>query len=383
MRPPATGAPSVPRSSPRIVPLRPIRAPIAVGALVAAALVVSALAGWARGGPRDSDRAEAMSTASCASTLDASWMPERPVPGTVFIVRVRSADPGIAPQGRVASEPLHFSPDSAGGWYSLAPVSIDASKQIDVILTCAGEPADSAMHVISLAEATYPLERLRVAPRFSAKPDSALLARQRREAARAAAVSARSHETPRLWSEPFKRPRDTRVTSIYGSGREFNGTVTSRHMGTDFAGAVGAPVRVANRGVVRLVDRFFLGGNVVYVDHGEGLVTVYLHLSKQLVAEGLNELSFRLGFRSVDGFAERVVYREFFPRGLTALDDIDEATLGTRPNLGHVTAREEVTSLLRQLKLPLDERGRRRAANRAEWFNSVDKPLEIHDILGA
>jgi chromosome partitioning protein len=105
--------------------------------------------------------------------------------------------------------------------------------------------------------------------------------------------------------------------------------------------------------------------------------------NKQLVADGLKELSFRLGFRSVDGFAERVVYREFFPRGLTALDDIDETTLGTKPSLGHVTAREEVTSLLRQLKLPLDERGRRRAANRAEWFNSVDKPLEVHDILGA
>jgi chromosome partitioning protein len=105
--------------------------------------------------------------------------------------------------------------------------------------------------------------------------------------------------------------------------------------------------------------------------------------NKQLVADGLNELSLRLGFRSIDGFAERVVYREFFPRGLTALDDLDEATLGTRPNMGHVTAREEVTSLLRQLKLPLDERGRRRAANRAEWFSQVDKPLEIHDILGA
>ena len=103
--------------------------------------------------------------------------------------------------------------------------------------------------------------------------------------------------------------------------------------------------------------------------------------NKQLVADGLKELSLRLGFRSIDGFAERVVYREFFPRGLTALDDLDEATLGTRPNLGHVTAREEVTSLLRQLKLPLDERGRRRAANRAEWFSQVDKPLELHDIL--
>jgi chromosome partitioning protein len=51
--------------------------------------------------------------------------------------------------------------------------------------------------------------------------------------------------------------------------------------------------------------------------------------------------------------------------------------------MGHVTAREEVTSLLRQLKLPLDERRRRRAANRAEWFNQVDKPLELHDIFGA
>jgi chromosome partitioning protein len=105
--------------------------------------------------------------------------------------------------------------------------------------------------------------------------------------------------------------------------------------------------------------------------------------NKQLVAGGLKELSLRMGFRAIDGFAERVVYREFFPRGLTALDDLDEATLGTRPSMGHVTAREEVTSLLRQLKLPLDERGRRRAASRAEWFAQVDKPLEVHDILGA
>src|SRR5260221_9389326 len=74
--------------------------------------------------------------------------------------------------------------------------------------------------------------------------------------------------------------------------------------------------------------------------------------NKQLDTAGLKELSLQLGFRSLDGFAERVVYREFFPRGLTALDDLDEATLGTRPSLGHVTAREEVTSLLRQLKLP-------------------------------
>src|SRR6188768_536225 len=84
--------------------------------------------------------------------------------------------------------------------------------------------------------------------------------------------------------------------------------------------------------------------------------------NRRLVGEGLNELALRLGFRFTDGFAERVIYREFFPRGLTALDDLDENTLGTRPNMSHATAREEVMQLLGQLKLPLDERGQKRAA---------------------
>ena len=101
------------------------------------------------------------------------------------------------------------------------------------------------------------------------------------------------------------------------------------------------------------------------------------------VADVLDGLSFRLGCRSIDGLVERAVYREFFPRGLTALDDLDQANLGTRPNAGHIAARKEVTDLLNQLKLPLDERGRRRAANRAEWFAQIDKPLKTFDIIDA
>jgi chromosome partitioning protein len=103
--------------------------------------------------------------------------------------------------------------------------------------------------------------------------------------------------------------------------------------------------------------------------------------NKRLVGDGINELSKRMGFRSVDGFAERVVYREFFPRGLTALDDLDEATLGTRPNMSHVTAREEVIGLLNALRLPMSENGRRRAAARAEWYSVVDQPLQVHDVI--
>jgi chromosome partitioning protein len=103
--------------------------------------------------------------------------------------------------------------------------------------------------------------------------------------------------------------------------------------------------------------------------------------NKKLVGEGINELSRRMGFRYVDGFAERVVFREFFPRGLTALDDLDEMTLGTRPNMSHVTAREEVISLLNALHLPLSENGKRRAAARAEWYSVMDLPLQVHDVL--
>ena len=88
-----------------------------------------------------------------------------------------------------------------------------------------------------------------------------------------------------------------------------------------------------------------------------------------------------MGFRCVDGFAERVVYREFFPRGLTALDDLDEPTLGARPNMSHLTAREEVIGLLNMLHLPLSENGKRRAAARAEWYSVMDQPLQVHDVI--
>jgi chromosome partitioning protein len=99
------------------------------------------------------------------------------------------------------------------------------------------------------------------------------------------------------------------------------------------------------------------------------------------VGESLNELGLRLGFRLIDGFSERVVYREFYPRGLTALETLDEATLGMRPSLSHETARQEVMGVLAALKLPIDERGRRRAAARQEWLAALDKPLEVGDVL--
>jgi chromosome partitioning protein len=103
--------------------------------------------------------------------------------------------------------------------------------------------------------------------------------------------------------------------------------------------------------------------------------------NKRLVGQGLGELADRLGFRCAEGLAERVIYRELFPRGLTALDNLDEPTLGTKPSLSHAAARLEVMSFVEALRLPLDARGKRRAAARSEWYAALEKPLEIHDIV--
>ena len=101
----------------------------------------------------------------------------------------------------------------------------------------------------------------------------------------------------------------------------------------------------------------------------------------QRFVEGLGELAARLGFRTTDALAERVIYREFFPHGLTALDDFDEEALGTSASVSHLTARHELMSLFQSLRLPLDERARQRAAAHAEWLAARDRPLEVDDVL--
>jgi chromosome partitioning protein len=74
--------------------------------------------------------------------------------------------------------------------------------------------------------------------------------------------------------------------------------------------------------------------------------------NRRHVGASLEQVSEMLGFRLVQGIAERVVYRELFPRGLTALDRFDGKTLGSEAGPSHLAARREVEDLIRNLKLP-------------------------------
>jgi chromosome partitioning protein len=75
--------------------------------------------------------------------------------------------------------------------------------------------------------------------------------------------------------------------------------------------------------------------------------------NRKSVVRSLGEVSGELGFRIADGISERVVFREFFLRGLTALDPLDGRTLGAEPTMSHLAARREVAALIDSLKLPL------------------------------
>ena len=98
--------------------------------------------------------------------------------------------------------------------------------------------------------------------------------------------------------------------------------------------------------------------------------------NRRNMADSLKDLAMRLGCRLADGISERVIFRELFPIGMTALDDLSDDTLGQGPTLSHLSARQEVRSLLSVLRLPVDEVGRRRAEARQIWLANADKPME-------
>jgi murein DD-endopeptidase MepM/ murein hydrolase activator NlpD len=235
---------------------------------------------------------------SFAGTLGAqatrlSIAPVRPEPGA--IVRLTLADPAsradavVSVRGSMAGEPLHFLPSGPGTWHAIGGVPVDATGSLlaNAEVRHASGKIDLVRARVTLPKLPPPVAQpLAVDSSFSRPLDSATAARVERENARAREVGKRAHDSPLMWTTSFLRPRTSAITSEFGSGRVFNGKVTSRHLGVDFRGAVGEPVRAANRGVVALADNFFLAGNVVYIDHGGGLVTAYFHLSKTLVSVG-------------------------------------------------------------------------------------------------
>jgi murein DD-endopeptidase MepM/ murein hydrolase activator NlpD len=217
-----------------------------------------------------------------AATLllqDISWQPALPRQGSLIVVSA----PG-AITGEVAGEPLHF---RGGTALAAVPLSTTDSTELETLsIRWDGAVVGKTAYVPVTPRKAPVNEQVRAAERFTPPPDSALQTRIDRERALMGEAARHAHDLPRLWKAHFVRPRTARITSVFGSGRQVNGVWRSRHAGLDIAGPKGAPVRASNRGIVALVGDFFFGGISVFVHHGDGVMTVYHHLSRALVAVG-------------------------------------------------------------------------------------------------
>jgi murein DD-endopeptidase MepM/ murein hydrolase activator NlpD len=172
-------------------------------------------------------------------------------------------------------------------WYALAGVDVKSPAGPSTLeisaRTADGAPLDLSRGV-EILPAHYRTGTLTVAPKFVAPgPDE--LARIKAEVELKRRIFASSAAEP-LWSGDFRAPVHAPPTDSFGTRRIFNGQLASVHEGMDFRAATGTPVHAGNSGVVVLAQPLYYEGNSVVIDHGLGLFTISMHLSRIDVHEG-------------------------------------------------------------------------------------------------
>ena len=138
---------------------------------------------------------------------------------------------------------------------------------------------------VSVRDRSFPVQRINL------PPGKAGLEGTEDEMSRVAAF--KQLETPqKFWNDSFLKPNQGRLSTVYGVRRYYNGVFAKDyyHRGIDYAGAEGSPVIAPAAGRVALVGRvsqgFRLHGNCVGIDHGQGVTSIFMHLSQINVKQG-------------------------------------------------------------------------------------------------
>jgi len=90
----------------------------------------------------------------------------------------------------------------------------------------------------------------------------------------------------RKWNGNFSAPVDAATSDVFGSQRIFNGVAQRPHFGLDYRVPTGTPVAAMNDGTILLARFLYFEGNCVVIDHGQGLLTLYFHMSELKMKEG-------------------------------------------------------------------------------------------------
>ena len=143
----------------------------------------------------------------------------------------------------------------------------------------------SKREIFHIKKKNYTEQRITIADTKLVSPPAKELDRIRRESAEQKAVYASF--TPQIdLSKGFIMPLEGRKTSLYGHRRFFNDVPRSPHSGLDIAAPTGTPIVAPGPGKVALKGDFYFNGKTILLDHGQGLITMYCHMSEYMVEEG-------------------------------------------------------------------------------------------------
>jgi murein DD-endopeptidase MepM/ murein hydrolase activator NlpD len=137
---------------------------------------------------------------------------------------------------------------------------------------------------VDIKDKTYPTQRLTLPKQMVNLSDQNLSRYYKEKEVVTEVLSHRSQG--RFWSLPLARPVPGEVSSAFGLQRFINDQPRSPHKGVDFRGGMGVPIKVCADGIVDLVGDHYFSGRSVYVDHGQGVMSMYFHLSEIDVREG-------------------------------------------------------------------------------------------------
>jgi murein DD-endopeptidase MepM/ murein hydrolase activator NlpD len=189
------------------------------------------------------------------------------------------------PRARVSVDGVVTGQASASG---LFVVGFDRDAKPQTIITVSGADGASAEHHADIADGHWDVQRIDGLPQDQVTPeDPALLARIAAENVRKTAGFASNIDAD-YFRDGFDLPvKATRISARFGGQRILNGTPERPHYGTDLAAPVGTPIHAPCQGLVCFAETgLHYEGGLTLIDHGQGLVTAYLHQSKVLAQRG-------------------------------------------------------------------------------------------------
>jgi hypothetical protein len=143
----------------------------------------------------------------------------------------------------------------------------------------------SETRAIAVARRQWDVQAITGLPPAQVTPDETALRRILAEREKLIAARA-TDSTLADFADPPAWPARGRISGVFGSQRVLNGQPRQPHFGLDIAGPVGTPVSAMLGGRVTLSDDHFFFGNLLVLDHGHGVNTLYAHLSRRLVEPG-------------------------------------------------------------------------------------------------